>query len=211
MMENVARCLAGLGRRVITIDASGNDNPVVYASVEMNSGSVASPTLVSSLTQQPKTQPIVQNSAASTQPLPSSIAPLPSFVSDAFHKLTKEYEIVLINTAPLLCSAETEYLSRCADVTILVATASRTKKDRLHRAARVLERIDVPGVAAILSEVSLRRANGSLRNDVQDFESRGNTTSLRWKSKFTPFVVGGAYCNEKAERAPTTAEESVAG
>jgi len=125
---------------------------------------------------------------------------------------------VLINTAPILCSAETEYLARCADVTILVATASKTKKNQILRAARQLERIDVPGVAAVVSEVSMLRVNSSVKSDVQEFEARIDAANLRWKPKFKPFVVGGAYYNEDAEqtkedskKATSSAEEPVAG
>jgi Mrp family chromosome partitioning ATPase len=218
ILENLARALAGLGRKVITIDASGNDKPVAYASVEMNNGNIASRNLVNSPEHHSIMWPNPQTSVVSTQALPSRIAPLPSFVSDAFQKLTNDYEIVLINAAPLLCSAETEYLARCADVTILVATASKTKKNQLFRAARQLERIDVPGVAAVVSEVSMLRVNSSVKNDVQEFEARIDAANLRWKPKFKPFVVGGAYyngdaeqANEDAEQVASSAEEPVAG
>ena len=217
ILENLARALAGLGRKVITIDASGNDKPVAYASVEMNNGNIASRNLVNSPEHHSIMWPNPQTSVVATQALPSRIAPLPSFVSDAFQKLTNDYEIVLINTAPILCSAETEYLARCADVTILVATASKTTRNQLVRAAGQLERIDVPGVATVVSEVSMLRVNSSVKNDVQEFEARINAANLRWKPKFKPFVVGDTYCedadqvNEDAEQATSSAEEPVAG
>jgi capsular polysaccharide biosynthesis protein len=219
VLENLAHALAGLGRKVITIDASGNSNPVAYASVELNDGNLASRHLAAP---QSMVRPAPQGPAVSAQSLPSRIAPLPSFVSDAFQKLTNDYEIVLIDTAPLTCSAETEYLARCADVTILVATAAKTTKARLARAARLLEKIDVPGVAAIISEVSLLRVNPSTRNDVREFEARTDASNLRWRPKFTPFVVGAAYCKEDAEQPeqpgqaaqpakPAVSEEPVTG
>ncbi len=211
ILENLAHALAGLGRKLITIDASGNDSPVAYVSVEMNDGKLASHNLAGSPAQQSMMRPNAQTPNAFEKSLPSRLAPLPNFVSDAFQKLTNDYEIVLINTAPLLCSAETEYLARCADVTILVATAAKTTKDVLLRAARALERIDVSGVAAIISEVSLSRVNNSGKTDVQEFEARIRAANLRWKPKFSPFVIGGAYCNEDAEQASKPSEEPVAG
>ncbi len=201
VLENLAHALAGLGRKVITIDASGNTNPVAYASVELSDGNLASRHLAVSPAPQSMIRPNPQTPGVSTQSLPSRIAPLPSFVSDAFQKLTNDYEIVLIDTAPLLCSAETEYLARCADVTILVATAAKTTKAKLSRAARLLERIDVPGVAAIINEVSLSRMDSSVRNDVREFEARTDTANLRWRPKFTPFVVGSTCYTEDAEQA----------
>jgi capsular polysaccharide biosynthesis protein len=209
ILENLAHALAGLGRKVITIDASGNTNPVAYASVELSDGNLASRHLAVSPVQQSMIRPNPQVPGVSAQPLPSRIAPLSSFVSDAFQKLTNDYETVLIDAAPLLCSAETEYLARCADVTVLVATAAKTTKARLSRAARLLERIDVSGVAAIISEVRLARVNSSTRNDMREFEARTDAANLRWKPKFTPSVVGGACFNEDAEQAAS--EEPIAG
>jgi uncharacterized protein involved in exopolysaccharide biosynthesis/Mrp family chromosome partitioning ATPase len=209
ILENLAHALAGLGRKVITIDASGNTNPVAYASVELNDSDLASRHLAVSPAQQSMIRPNLQVPGVSAQSLPSRIAPLSSFVSDAFQKLTNDYETVLIDTAPLLCSAETEYLSRCADVTILVATAGKTTKARLTRTARLLERIDVSGVAAIINEVRLARVHSTTRTDVREFEARTDATNLRWKPKFTPSVVGGACFNEDAERAAS--EEPAAG
>jgi Mrp family chromosome partitioning ATPase len=209
ILENLAHALAGLGRKVITIDASGNTNPVAYASVELNESNHASRKLAVSQAQQSMIRPTPQAASVTAQALPSQIVPLSSFVSDAFQKLTNDYEIVLIDSAPLLCSAETEYLARCADVTILVATAAKSTKSRLARAARLLERIDVPGVAAIINEVGLARVNSSIRNDVKEFEARTDAANLRWRPKFTPFVVGGTCFTEDAEQAAT--EEPVAG
>jgi Mrp family chromosome partitioning ATPase len=214
LLENLAHALAGLGRKVITIDASGNTNPVAYASVELNEGTLTSRQIAGSPAQQSIIRSAPPSSGVSAQSLSSRVAPLPSFVSDAFQKLTNDYEIVLIDTAPLLCSAETEYLARCADVTILVATAAKTTKAKLARAARLLERIDVPGVAAIISDVSLARVNSSTRNDVREFEARTDAENLRWKPKFTPFVVGTTYASEDAEQQGTSqgaSEEPVAG
>jgi hypothetical protein len=80
----------------------------------------------------------------------------------------------------------------------------------LARAARLLERIDVPGVAAIINEVSLLRVNRSVGNDVREFEARTDAMNLRWKPKFTPFVVGGTcYSEGGAEQAAS--EEPVVG
>jgi hypothetical protein len=183
---------------------------VAYASVELNEGNLAPNQLA--VSQQAMLRPNPPSSTVSAQPLTSRVAPLPSFVSDAFQKLTNDYEIVLIDAAPLLHSAETEYLARCADVTVLVATAAKTTKSMLSRAARVLERIDVPGVAAIINEVSLVRVNSSIRNDVREFEARADASNMRWKPKFTPFVVSSpAYNEDAAEQQHGVSDEPIAG
>ncbi|MBT9330254.1 GumC family protein [Paracidobacterium acidisoli] len=179
IVENLGSTLARLGRKTITIDASGNSNPVAYVTVGMNDNNAASgtgdgiPSTSTALNLQPET--------VFSQSLPARLTPLSSFVARAFQDLTNEYDIVLIDTPPLLSSAETEYLSRCADVTILVAEAGKTTKSKLTRAARLLERLDVSGAAAVINKVRLVRAEDTLKHDLQEFEKRTNETNLRWK------------------------------
>ena len=183
--------LAKLGRKTLTVDASGNSNPVAYATVNLND-----PARGSEFTGE-KTGTELQSTVV-TQPLSSKVTPLAtSFMAKAFQELTNEYDIVLIDAAPILTSAETEYLARFADVTILVGESARTKKTELKRAARLLERLNVGGVAVIINKVGLMRAEKSLKRDIDEFEARVNKMNLRWQPKyhrgeatpFTPFVA----------------------
>jgi Mrp family chromosome partitioning ATPase len=194
IVGNLGSTLAKLGRKTLTIDASGNTNPIAYATVndaaritdlknEKNSSTGAGTQL----------QPTVV-----TQPLTSKITPLAaSFMAKAFQELTNEYDIVLIDAAPLLTSAETEYLARFADVTILVGESAQTKKAELKRSARLLERLNVGGVAVVINKVGLLRAEKTLKQDLDEFEARVNKMNLRWQPKyqrgeaspFAPFVA----------------------
>ena len=183
--------LAKLGRKTLTIDASGNSNPVAYATVN--------------LTEQARVPDFPGErtgtelqSTVMTQPLNSKLTPLAtSFMAKAFQELTNEYDIVLIDAAPILASAETEYLARFADVTILVGESARTRKTELKRAAKLLERLNVGGVAVVINKVGLIRAEKSLKRDIDEFETRINKMNLRWQPKyhraeatpFTPFVA----------------------
>jgi Mrp family chromosome partitioning ATPase len=71
-----------------------------------------------------------------------------------------------------LISAETEYLARFADVTILIAEAGKTTKAQLVRAARLLERVQIPGMAAVINKIAYKRTNRATREDVSAFEAR---------------------------------------
>ena len=185
--------LAKLGRKTLTIDASGNSNPVAYATVNLTD-----PARGSDFAGEKSSPGTELQSTVVTQPLSSKVTPLStSFMAKAFQELTNEYDIVLIDAAPVLTSAETEYLARFADVTILVGESSRTKKTDLKRAARLLERLNVSGVAVIINKVGLLRAEKSLKRDIDDFEARINKMNLRWTPKyhrpeaspFSPFVA----------------------
>jgi polysaccharide biosynthesis transport protein len=196
IVSHLGSTLAKLGRKTLTIDASGNTNPVAYATVNLAEASAASE--------------FVGNHAASagsgtelqqtvvTQPINSKVTPLAtSFMAKAFQELTNEYDLVLIDAAPLLTSAETEYLARFADVTILVGESAKTTKAALKRSARLLERLNVGGVAVIINKVGLLRAEKTLKQDLTEFEARVNKMNLRWQPKyqrpgtspFAPFIT----------------------
>jgi uncharacterized protein involved in exopolysaccharide biosynthesis len=207
IVENVAHALAALGRRVITIDASGNLDPVAYANADLSEGNFAALQV-----SEPASQPAFLRGQPPAQQYCPPIASLSSFANEALQRLTNDYEIVLINAAPVLCSAETEYLARSADITILVATAGKTTKATLARAAHLLEGIDVAGVATIINEVSINRVSPSTRMDVKEFEERVDSLTPRWKLHVTPFAVGAARTPQSAEQQkPAAAKEPAVG
>lgn len=196
IVGHLGSTLAKLGRKTLTIDASGNTNPVAYATVNLTDTSRVSdfPGGESSRNNGAGTE--IQSTVV-TQPINSKVTPLAtSFMAKAFQELTNDYDIVLIDAAPILTSAETEYLARFADVTILVGESARTKKAQLKRSARLLERLNVSGVAVIINKVGLLRAEKALKHDINEFEARVNKMNLRWQPKyhrtdsspFAPFI-----------------------
>lgn len=195
--------LAKLGRKTLTIDASGNSNPVAYATLNLTDTG-RTPDFHGE-----KTGTELQSTVV-TQPLSSKVTPLSaSFMAKAFQELTNEYDIVIIDASPILTSAETEYLARFADVTILVGESARTKKGELKRAARLLERLNVSGVAMIINKVGLLHADKSLKRDIDDFEARISKMNLRWQPKyhraetasFTSFVASDPIDTEEVTAA----------
>lgn len=194
IVENLGSTLARLGRKTLTIDASGNTAPVAYVTIGMNGNP---PDVEFSDAKAPRqgSEMQLQTSTVLTESLPSSLAPLSGFVAKAFQELTKEYDIILVDAAPLLISAETEYLSRCADVTVIIAEAGKTSKRKLTRTARLLERLDVSGTAAVVNKVRLARVEETVKHDLEEFEARVNNMNLRWRPQHsnpavttTPFV-----------------------
>lgn len=195
IVGHLGSTLAKLGRKTLTIDASGNTNPVAYATVNLSeAGRRPDFPADDAAHAGPGTE---LQSTVMTQALNAKVTPLAtSFMAKAFQELTNEYDIVLIDAAPLLTSAETEYLARFADVTVLVGESAKTKKSELKRTARLLERLNVGGVAVVINKVGLLRAEKTLKQDLTDFEARVNKMNLRWHpryprseaSPFTPFV-----------------------
>jgi uncharacterized protein involved in exopolysaccharide biosynthesis len=97
-------------------------------------------------------------------------APTPDPLIWALHHAGEQCDVVLIDADPLPISANTEYLARVVDATVLVVKASTTTKQELDRAARLLERLEVAGVAVILNKISLGRADRALKREFRRYE-----------------------------------------
>jgi hypothetical protein len=65
-------------------------------------------------------------------------------------------------------------------VTVLIAEAGTTTKVQLIRAARLLERLQIPGMAVVLNKINLRRADRATREDVSAFETRLGSGNAKW-------------------------------
>ncbi len=204
VIENLGSTLARLGRKTLTIDASGNTAPVAYVTIGMNGVNGmndAAPEVEFPDVKTSRTTPEVSLTATVlTESLPTSLA-LSGFVAKAFQDLTKEYDIILVDAAPLLISAETEYLARCADVTVMIAEAGKTSKRKLTRAARLLERLDVSGTAAVINKVRLARVEETIKHDLKEFESRVNEMNLRWRPHHSTVVASNPFARAVEEPA----------
>jgi cellulose biosynthesis protein BcsQ len=97
-------------------------------------------------------------------------APAANPVVRALEHAGEQYDVVLIDGNPLPISANTEYLARVADATVLVVKASTTTKSELDRAARLLERLEVGGVAVVLNKISLGRVDRDMKKELRRYE-----------------------------------------
>jgi len=176
IVESLGSTLAKLGRKTLTIDASGATPPVAYITLNIDQSAHHGMGGVPAV----RSDADVWSTAVLAQPFSAKVTPLTNFMDQAFKDLTTDYDVVLIDTTPILISAETEYLARFADVTILIAEAGATTKAQLIRASRLLEKLQIPGVAAILNKVAFRRASRATREDLSAFEARMDKTNVKW-------------------------------
>jgi uncharacterized protein involved in exopolysaccharide biosynthesis len=86
------------------------------------------------------------------------------------HHVGEQYDVVLIDASPLPISANTEYLARVADATVLVVKSSATTRQELDRAARLLDRLEVSGVAVVLNQISHDRADSALKTELARYK-----------------------------------------
>jgi hypothetical protein len=97
-------------------------------------------------------------------------APTPDPVVWALHNSGEQCDVVLIDADPLPISANTEYLARVVDATVLVVKASTTTRQELDRAAQLLERLEVAGVAVVLNKISEKRADRAMKKEFHRYE-----------------------------------------
>jgi succinoglycan biosynthesis transport protein ExoP len=193
IVESLGSTLAKLGRKTLTIDASGATPPVAYITLNIDHSAHRG------LSGMPAARPDAEkwSTAVLAQPFSAKVPPLTNFMDQAFKDLTTDYDVVLIDTTPILISAETEYLARFADVTILIAEAGTTTKAQLIRASRLLEKLQIPGVATIINKVAYRRASRATREDLNAFEARMDKTHVKWNPAWSKGAASAGYDNRE--------------
>jgi Mrp family chromosome partitioning ATPase len=107
-------------------------------------------------------------------------------VEQTLKRAAVEYDVVLIDAQPMPVSAQTEYLARLADATVLVVKARGTTKQDLECTARVLERLEVPGVAVILNKIRVERADGALEKALRSYKKSFTEPSVIPKAEPEP-------------------------
>jgi polysaccharide biosynthesis transport protein len=210
IIENLGSMLAKLGRKTLVIDPSGNNEPVAF--LALGTDLQRRPVNLSEGVGSGNNSTIeLQKIKQGSQSLPARVGPINGIVFESFQNISSEYDIVLIDAAPILLSAETEYLARMADVTMLVAEAGKTKKAWLTRAARLLERLGASGAAAVVNKVHPARAEEALKHDLREFELRTDRVNLQewWKPSKKAGRASGASTTPFRSATPQDEEDAV--
>jgi len=174
IVEDLGSTLAKLGRKTLTVDASGATPPVAYVTLQSPHHAAGTDMQVK------KTDVDVWSTSVIAQPFTPRLTPLTNLMDQAFKDLTTEYDLVLIDATPILISAETEYLARFADLTILIAEAGKTTRSQLVRTGRLLERLQIPGMSVVLNKIPFERVNRETREDVNAYEARRDKLDVKW-------------------------------
>jgi hypothetical protein len=161
VVDLLAAELAQLGNRVLVLDAGGSREPVAFVPPDQDSstGNIRARTL------HPELGPYLHSRG---RLLPSVHA-----VTRTFREIHGDYDMLLLDCQPLFVSADTEYLARTSDATLLVVESGMVLKQDLLRAAHLLERLPVPSVAVMVNQLKLARADASLREDLREFVTFG--------------------------------------
>lgn len=176
ILEQIAREMSRLGLRIVIVDSQQGERAMAY--------------------------PAIHDAGEDSRQKPVELALTPTkkgrlgTVLDATTEFSDDADAVLLEGAPLLLSAESEYLARMADATVLVAVAGETRRHDLLRAVRLLERIRAGSVAVVVAESDLKHADHAYKVDAQAYVS-----SPVWPSPvYAPQVGSGVV--EYVEEAP---------
>jgi succinoglycan biosynthesis transport protein ExoP len=90
-------------------------------------------------------------------------------ISELLRRSRSYYNAILVAADPLFTSAYTEHFARTADGTILIVDSGKTRKDELVRAARLLERLKIAGIAIVLNGITEKRAEDDVAKTIADY------------------------------------------
>ncbi len=82
------------------------------------------------------------------------------------------YDMILLDSPPILLSADAELLGEVAGCILLVIEAGQVTPGELQRAAHLLERLSPPVVGAIMNRVQVYQGGGYLSDLVKEYSSR---------------------------------------
>lgn len=93
-------------------------------------------------------------------------------LADTLAKLQKRYPVVILDTAPILLSADSEYLAGIADISLLVVAAMKVRFGELKRAVRLLEKADPVAVSYIVTRLQVFHGSGYYEKMVDEYDEQ---------------------------------------
>ena len=91
---------------------------------------------------------------------------------EVLNHLNGFYDLILIDSPPILLSADAELLGEVSGGVLLVIEANKVNPGELKRAAHLLERLDPPVVAAVLNRVRPFKGGGYFSELLKEHASR---------------------------------------
>ena len=160
---NLALATAETGVRVLLVDADFR-RPQVAERFELDGTVGLTTVLVGGVKLEDARRPYGTTSldlllSGDVPPNPSELLSS-SRMSEVLSDLSSRYDLVIVDTAPVLSVADAALLAPHVDLVLLVADSSKTRKAQLTRSIRALE-----GAGAHISGVVLNRVKKSKRRD----------------------------------------------
>ncbi len=97
-------------------------------------------------------------------------------------QLKAHYDLIIIDTPPLLLSADAELLGKVAGGVLLVVEAEAIMPGELRRAASLLERLNPPVVGTVLNRVKVFQGGGYFADLIEEYKT-GNKKKANWMKR----------------------------
>jgi uncharacterized protein involved in exopolysaccharide biosynthesis len=160
------------GLRTLVILASSSATPSVS---EIRSSSAGEENGLSRENVGAEATPLVLKSQkANGNSLSGVLVMNPASVPQFLRENRSFFDSILIASDPILTSAHTENLTRVADGTVLVIDSGQTTKDQMARAAKLLERLKIPGIAVVLQNINHKNADYFVARSAIDYAASGS-------------------------------------
>ncbi|MEI6708787.1 MAG: chain length determinant protein [Methylococcales bacterium] len=75
-------------------------------------------------------------------------------------KISETYSVVILDAAPILYSADTEFFVSISDITLLLIAANQVKQGEMKRAVKLLERIDPKAIGFVVTRLEIFQGGG---------------------------------------------------
>lgn len=144
LVSSVAAEMEQLGYRTMTLSASETLSPIELADFTVESRSSA---------RQGKPEWARSNNNTALRVRGESL------IDEHLERLKQQVDFLLIKAQPLRSSAETEFVVRLADATLLVAESGVTTRKELRSCLALIRRLRARGLVAMVTELKLRNAD----------------------------------------------------
>jgi Mrp family chromosome partitioning ATPase len=189
MVLDLAHELGQLGLRTLAVEASARKSDPRYLAGSEPVASPAPAGLMAALLGHGEVDAsIVPASGRSPDRLPLGPPPedrrLPGMdrIGVVLQHLLTRYDLVLLDAAPLLLSADTELLVPRVEATVLVVEAGSVSRGEVKRAGHVLSRLDPAAVGAVLNRVRIYDGGGYFAELMQEYATGTKTQPVRWQT-----------------------------
>lgn len=160
---NAAIAFAQTGRRVLLIDGDLR-NPSLHLIFHVPN----QVGLTTVLSQQKRLEEVIQPAAvADLHLIPSGALPASptemlssKAMKDLLQELKEQYDVIIIDTPPLLVASDAQITAALSDGVILVVHSGKVKKEEARKAKANLDMVNARVIGAILNNVNRRKVAG---------------------------------------------------
>ena len=100
-----------------------------------------------------------------------------TLLDEHLERLKHQVDILIINAQPLRSSAETEFVVRLGDLTVLVVESGKTTRKQLQNCLSLVQRLKARGIAVVITDLKLRHADDDFIESVRFAEEQRPSSS----------------------------------